>query len=81
MALYEIVLRRPERDEIRFTDHPPKVVSTLLIDNQPFLVKHVGDLRHAIARSRYICLPTIPPNSDHDFSNGARGTEARGYQA
>jgi len=56
MTLYEIVVRRQERDEIRFTDHPPKVGSTLLIDNQPFFVKHVGDSRQPIALSRYICL-------------------------
>jgi hypothetical protein len=60
MTLYEIVLRRPERDETRFTDHPPKVGSTLVIDNQPFLVEHVGESQHPIAQSRYICLPDDP---------------------
>jgi hypothetical protein len=57
MTLYEIVLRRPDRDEIRFTDHPPKVGSTLLIDNQPFRVNHADSSQHPIAQSRYVCLP------------------------
>ena len=61
MALYEIVLRRPHReDEIRFTDHEPRVGSTLLIENRPWRVERAADSEHPIARTRYICLPCGP---------------------
>jgi hypothetical protein len=57
MALYEIVLCRPDRDdEIRFTDQEPTIGSTLLIDYRAWAVERLADSDHPIARTRYICV-------------------------
>ncbi len=62
MALYEIVLRRPDRDdEIRFTDQEPVVGSTLLIDYRAWTVERLDDSEHPIARTRYICVARDRP--------------------
>jgi len=64
MALYEIVPRRPDQyEEIRFTDHEPKVGSTLVIDNRPWTVVKADGSEHPIARTRYICL--LQESADH----------------
>ena len=62
MALYEIVLRRPDRDdEIRFTDQEPTVGSTLLIDYRAWTVERRADSDHPVARIRYICVARNRP--------------------
>ena len=56
MALYEIVLHRPDRPETRFTDQPPTVGSTILIDYRSWTVERVEETEHPIAKTRYICV-------------------------
>lgn len=57
MALYEIVLLRDDRkDEIRFTDHKPRVGSTLMIDGRAWLVHRSEPTLHELAHSRFICV-------------------------
>lgn len=75
MTLYEIVLRRPEREEIRFTDYPPKVGSILLIDNNNFSSSTSETLSTRSRKSATSVSPTIPPTSACE-SNWCRRTEA-----
>ena len=56
MALYEIILHRPDRPETRFTDQPPRVGSTILIDYHSWTVERVEETEHPIAKTRYICV-------------------------
>jgi hypothetical protein len=59
MTLYEVVLRRLDRDdEIRFTDHQPKVGSTVSIDGRPWQVQQMDSSSHWLARIRFICIST-----------------------
>ena len=56
MTLYEIVLRRPGRDdEIRFTDHEPLPGTLLQIDHRSWKVGESEPSSHHIARSRFVC--------------------------
>ena len=57
MALYEIVLRRPERDdEVRFTDREPTPGSLLNIDFRAFRVGSAERSSHDVARMRFVCV-------------------------
>jgi hypothetical protein len=57
MTLYEIVLRRPERDdEVRFTDHEPEPGTLLKIDCRAWKVGQSEPSPHHIARTRFVCV-------------------------
>ena len=55
MALHEIVLRRNEFDEIRFTDHEPELGSTFAIDGRSWIVEEIERSSHPFAATRFIC--------------------------
>jgi hypothetical protein len=59
MAVHEIVMRRPDRDdEIRLTDQAPMIGSTLKIDGQPYTVESTAPSPRSIDGNRYVCVPT-----------------------
>jgi hypothetical protein len=55
MALYEIVLRFPDRDEVRLTDRALDVGDTLSIGGQTWRVFGTEVPRSAVAAARYVC--------------------------
>jgi hypothetical protein len=57
MTLYEIILRRPERDdEVRFTDHKPEPGALLTIDCRGWRVGPSEPSSHHIAQNRFVCV-------------------------
>ena len=61
MALYEVVLRHEDRrEEIRFTDHRPRIGTSYLIDGRTWQVERADASRNDLARTRFICATRDP---------------------
>jgi hypothetical protein len=56
MAMYEVVLRFPDRDEVRLTDRPIEVGGTLEIGGSGWLVESEDPHDGRAAAARYICV-------------------------
>jgi hypothetical protein len=54
MPLYELVLRYPDRDEVRLTDVPPDVGETLRIAGELWTVRLASDPSNARATKRFL---------------------------
>ena len=70
MPLYEIVLRFPNHDELRLTDHDPGLEGEVRVDGRPWVVVAEEDrVAYADALKRYVVAPgRLPP-----FHTGRRG--------
>ena len=55
MAVYEVVLRFQDRDEVRLTDRPVEVGSRLEIDGAEWLVES-EEARNGNGGARFICV-------------------------
>jgi hypothetical protein len=56
MAVYEVVLRFPDRDEVRLTDRTIEVGGTLEIEGHGWLVQSEEQNYEGRAAARYICV-------------------------
>jgi hypothetical protein len=55
--MYEIVLRSPDREEIRVTDHDPHSEGYVTIDGQKWEIVAEEEASNAEAERRYIVVP------------------------
>jgi hypothetical protein len=59
MAVYEVVLRFPDRDEVRLTDRPIELGGTIEIEGNGWLVES-QEANEGLAAARYICVQERP---------------------
>lgn len=55
MALYEVVLRYPDGDEVRLTDHPLPTDSTVEIAGENWMVTLEREPANIAATARFLC--------------------------
>jgi hypothetical protein len=56
MAVYEVVLRFSDRDEVRLTDRPIEVGGTLEVERHAWLVQSEEPNYEGRAAARFICV-------------------------